>query len=119
MDLSSCLKVTALSLIKISNDLRLMTSGPRAGFGEITLPARQPGSSIMPGKVNPVIPEVMDQTCYQVIGNDFRFRPALTGFVGIGALTESSFNIYLASLFDILTDYIPESPPSDNVVKVD
>ena len=69
-DLSSSLKVTALSLIKISNDLRLMASGPRAGFCEITLPPRQPGSSIMPGKVNPVIPEVVDQTCYQVIAND-------------------------------------------------
>ena len=69
-DLSSALRVTALSLIKISNDLRLMASGPRAGFCEIFLPPRQPGSSIMPGKVNPVIPEVMDQTCYQVIAND-------------------------------------------------
>ena len=47
-----------------------MASGPRAGFCEITLPPRQPGSSIMPGKVNPVIPEVVDQTCYQVIAND-------------------------------------------------
>ena len=62
-DLSSSLKTSALSLIKISNDLRLMASGPRAGFCEITLPPRQPGSSIMPGKVNPVIPEVVDQTC--------------------------------------------------------
>ncbi len=69
-DIMSSLKVTALALIKISNDLRLMASGPRAGFAEIHLPARQPGSSIMPGKVNPVIPEVVDQTCYQVIGNE-------------------------------------------------
>lgn len=69
-DLSANLRVTALSLIKICNDLRLMASGPRAGFAEIMLPPRQPGSSIMPGKVNPVIPEVVDQTCYQVIGND-------------------------------------------------
>ena len=69
-DLSASLRVTALSLIKISNDLRLMASGPRAGFCEIFLPPRQPGSSIMPGKVNPVIPEVVDQTCYQVIAND-------------------------------------------------
>ena len=69
-DLSSSLKTSALSLIKISNDLRLMASGPRAGFCEIILPPRQPGSSIMPGKVNPVIPEVVDQTCYQVIAND-------------------------------------------------
>lgn len=69
-DVSGALKITALALIKICNDLRLMASGPRAGLAEITLPPRQPGSSIMPGKVNPVIPEVVDQTCYQVIGND-------------------------------------------------
>ncbi len=52
------------------NDLRLLNSGPRAGFGEIRLPAVQAGSSIMPGKVNPVIPEVVNQIAYQVIGND-------------------------------------------------
>lgn len=69
-DMSGCQKVTALALIKIANDLRLMASGPRAGLAEITLPPRQPGSSIMPGKVNPVIPEVVNQTCYQVIAND-------------------------------------------------
>lgn len=67
---SSSLKVLALSLSKICNDLRLMSSGPRCGFNEINLPKRQPGSSIMPGKVNPVIPEVVNQTCFQVIGND-------------------------------------------------
>lgn len=69
-DVSGALRITALALIKICNDLRLMASGPRAGFAEIILPPRQPGSSIMPGKVNPVIPEVVNQTCYQVIGND-------------------------------------------------
>lgn len=69
-DVSSALKVTALVLIKIANDFRMMASGPRCGLHEIDLPARQPGSSIMPGKVNPVIPEVLNQTCYQVIGND-------------------------------------------------
>ena len=69
-DISGALRITALALIKICNDLRLMASGPRAGFSEIFLPPRQPGSSIMPGKVNPVIPEVVDQVCYQVIGND-------------------------------------------------
>ncbi len=69
-DVSGALRVTALALIKICNDLRLMASGPRAGLSEIILPPRQPGSSIMPGKINPVIPEVVDQTCYQVIGND-------------------------------------------------
>lgn len=69
-DVSAALKVTALVLIKIANDFRLMASGPRCGLHELDLPARQPGSSIMPGKVNPVIPEVLNQTCYQIIGND-------------------------------------------------
>jgi aspartate ammonia-lyase len=67
---SSALKSLAIKLSKISNDLRLLSSGPRAGLGEINLPARQPGSSIMPGKVNPVIPEVVNQVAYRVIGND-------------------------------------------------
>ena len=60
----------AVSLSKICNDLRLMSSGPKTGFGEINLPAQQNGSSIMPGKVNPVIPEVVTQVCYAVMGND-------------------------------------------------
>lgn len=67
---SGILKRVAVKLSKICNDLRLLSSGPRAGLGEITLPAVQAGSSIMPGKVNPVIPEVVNQVCYQVIGND-------------------------------------------------
>jgi aspartate ammonia-lyase len=67
---SSALKRLAVKLSKISNDLRLLSSGPRAGLNEINLPAMQPGSSIMPGKVNPVIPEVVNQICYKVIGND-------------------------------------------------
>ena len=69
-DISSAMKVTALVLIKMANDFRLMASGPRCGLNELKLPQRQPGSSIMPGKVNPVIAEVLDQACYQVIGND-------------------------------------------------
>ncbi|ENW95577.1 aspartate ammonia-lyase [Acinetobacter sp. NIPH 298] len=68
--LSSLLKRTATKLSKIANDLRLLSSGPRAGLNEIYLEARQPGSSIMPGKVNPVIPEAMNLVCYQVIAND-------------------------------------------------
>lgn len=60
----------AVKMNKICNDLRLLASGPRCGLGEINLPAMQPGSSIMPGKVNPVIPEVMNQVSYKVIGND-------------------------------------------------
>jgi aspartate ammonia-lyase len=67
---SGVLKRIAVKLSKICNDLRLLNSGPRAGLGEIRLPAMQPGSSIMPGKVNPVIPEVINQIAFQVIGND-------------------------------------------------
>jgi fumarate hydratase class II len=70
VELSGQLKTLACSLMKISNDLRLMNSGPLAGIGEIALPALQPGSSIMPGKVNPVIPEAVCMVCAQVIGND-------------------------------------------------
>ncbi len=67
---SSTVKRLAVKLSKICNDLRLLSSGPRAGFGEINLPKMQPGSSIMPGKVNPVIPEVMNQIAFNVIGHD-------------------------------------------------
>ena len=67
---SSALKRLAVKLSKICNDLRLMASGPRCGLHEINLPAKAPGSSIMPGKVNPVIPEVVNQVCFKVIGND-------------------------------------------------
>lgn len=67
---SSAMKRMAVKLSKICNDLRLLSSGPRAGLFEINLPPMQPGSSIMPGKVNPVIPEVVNQVCYKVIGND-------------------------------------------------
>lgn len=70
VQLSGVLKRIAVKLSKICNDLRLLSSGPRAGFGEINLPARQAGSSIMPGKVNPVIPEVVNQIAFEVIGND-------------------------------------------------
>src|ERR1700681_2924845 len=70
VELSGALKVVAVSLTKIAGDLALMGSGPRAGIGEILLPELQKGSSIMPGKVNPVIPEVVIQVCAQVIGND-------------------------------------------------
>ena len=70
VELSGQLKTVAVSLMKISNDLRWMNSGPLAGIGEIALPALQPGSSIMPGKVNPVIPESMAMVCAQVMGND-------------------------------------------------
>ncbi len=67
---SSQIKVLAIDLSKIASDLRLLASGPRTGLDEIRLPAVQPGSSIMPGKVNPSIPEMVNQVCFQIIGND-------------------------------------------------
>lgn len=70
VQLSGVLKRIAVKLSKTCNDLRLLSSGPRAGLNEINLPPMQPGSTIMPGKVNPVVPEVVNQVCYQVIGND-------------------------------------------------
>ncbi|WP_112312755.1 aspartate ammonia-lyase [Pseudogemmobacter bohemicus] len=76
VQVSGVLKRVAVKLSKICNDLRLLSSGPRAGFNEITLPARQAGSSIMPGKVNPVIPEVVNQIAFEVIGNDITITMA-------------------------------------------
>lgn len=70
VEISGVLKTIAVSLVKIANDIRLLGSGPRCGIGELKLPALQPGSSIMPGKVNPVIPEAVIQIAYQVMGND-------------------------------------------------
>lgn len=67
---SASLKTCAISCSKMANDFRLMSSGPRCGFQEINLPAKQNGSSIMPGKVNPVIPEVMSQAAFCIMGND-------------------------------------------------
>lgn len=74
--LSGALKICMINMSKIANDLRLMASGPTAGLGEIRLPARQPGSSIMPGKVNPVMCEVINQVAFQVIGNDLTINLA-------------------------------------------
>jgi aspartate ammonia-lyase len=79
VQLSGVLKRCAVKLSKICNDLRLLSSGPRAGFGEINLPAMQPGSSIMPGKVNPVIPEVVNQVCFDIIGGDVTVTIAAEG----------------------------------------
>ena len=76
---SGCVKECALALSKIANDLRLMSSGPKTGFGEINLPARQNGSSIMPGKVNPVIPEVVNQVAFRIMGNDVTVSMAVEG----------------------------------------
>ena len=85
-----------MKLSKTANDLRLLSSGPRAGFGEINLPARQAGSSIMPGKVNPVIPEVVNQVAFEVIGNDVTITMAAEG----GQLQLNAFEPIIAySLF--------------------
>ena len=91
-DISGILKRIATKLSKISNDLRLLSSGPQAGIGDIKLPARQAGSSIMPGKVNPVIPEVMNQVCFEVIGNDV----AITMAVEAGQLQLNAFEPLMA-----------------------
>src|SRR5881397_1609840 len=67
---SGAMRRLAIELGKVASDLRLLSMGPRAGIAEVTLPAVQPGSSIMPGKVNPSVPEMVNQVCFQVIGND-------------------------------------------------
>jgi aspartate ammonia-lyase len=76
---SSCMKSLAIKLSKVCNDLRLLSSGPRCGLREINLPPKQPGSSIMPGKVNPVIPEVVNMVCFRVIGSDLTVSLAAEG----------------------------------------
>lgn len=97
VQVSSVLKRIAVKLSKICNDLRLLSSGPRSGLNEINLPAVQAGSSIMPGKVNPVIPEVVTQVCYAVIGNDLTITMAAEA----GQLQLNAFEPVIAhSLFD-------------------
>lgn len=99
VQLSGVLKRVAVKLSKICNDLRLLSSGPRTGFNEINLPAVQAGSSIMPGKVNPVIPEVVNQIAFLVIGNDVTVSFAAEG----GQLQLNAFEPIIAhSLFDSL-----------------
>ncbi len=97
---SSSLKNCAISISKIANDLRLMSSGPRTGFGEINLPARQNGSSIMPGKVNPVIPEVVSQVAFKIVGNDMTIAMAVEG----GQMELNAFEpVVFESLFQSIT----------------
>jgi len=97
VQLSSALRGIAVKLSKICNDLRLLSSGPRAGLNEINLPARQAGSSIMPGKVNPVIPEVVNQVAFEVIGNDV----TITFAAEAGQLQLNAFEPIIAySLFN-------------------
>ena len=93
VQLSGVLKRIAVKLSKTCNDLRLLSSGPRSGFGEINLPPMQAGSSIMPGKVNPVIPEVMNQVCFEVFGNDL----TVTFAAEAGQLQLNAFEPVIAS----------------------
>ena len=91
--ISSTLKTCAISLSKMSNDIRLMNGGPKAGLAEITIPAKQNGSSIMPGKINPVIPEVMNQCAFAVMGNDFTVTMACeAGQLELNAFEPVVFN---------------------------
>ena len=100
---SSCMKSLAIKLSKVCNDLRLLGSGPRCGFREINLPAKQPGSSIMPGKVNPVIQEVVNQVCFRVIGSDLTVSMAAEG----GQLQLNVFEpVIAACIFESQTMFI-------------
>jgi aspartate ammonia-lyase len=100
---SSCMKSLAIKLSKVCNDLRLLSSGPRCGLREINLPAKQPGSSIMPGKVNPVIPEVVNMVCFRVIGTDLTVSLAAEG----GQLQLNVFEpVIAACLFEAQTMFI-------------
>ncbi|MFE7216401.1 aspartate ammonia-lyase [Streptomyces sp. NPDC001698] len=100
VQLSGVLKRTAVKLSKICNDLRLLSSGPRAGLSEIGLPAVQAGSSIMPGKVNPVIPEAVNQVAFEVVGNDVAITMAAEG----GQLQLNAFEPVIAhALFESIT----------------
>jgi aspartate ammonia-lyase len=100
---SSCMKSLAIKLSKVCNDLRLLSSGPRCGLREINLPPKQPGSSIMPGKVNPVIPEVVNMVCYRVIGSDLTVSLAAEG----GQLQLNVFEpVIAACIFEAQTMFI-------------
>jgi aspartate ammonia-lyase len=104
---SSGLKELALELIRIANDLRLLASGPTTGLSEITLPPVQPGSSIMPGKVNPVMAECLDMVAFQVVGNDAAIALAVqAGQLELNVMTPAiAYNMLLS--IQILTNYIP------------
>jgi aspartate ammonia-lyase len=100
---SACMKSLAIKLSKVCNDLRLLSSGPRCGLREINLPAKQPGSSIMPGKVNPVIPEVVNMVCFRVIGSDVTISMAAEG----GQLQLNVFEpVIAACIFEAQTLFI-------------
>ena len=100
---SSCMKSLAIKLSKMCNDLRLLSSGPRCGLHEINLPPKQPGSSIMPGKVNPVIPEVVNMVCFRVIGSDLTISMAAEA----GQLQLNVFEpVIAACIFEAQTMFI-------------
>ena len=100
---SSCMKSLAIKLSKVCNDLRLLSSGPRCGLREINLPPKQPGSSIMPGKVNPVIPEVVNMVCFRVIGSDLTVSMAAES----GQLQLNVFEpVIAACIFEAQTMFI-------------
>jgi aspartate ammonia-lyase len=100
LEISAAVKNCSLVMSKIANDLRLLSSGPRGGFGEINLPARQHGSSIMPGKINPVIPEVVSQVAFCIVGNDVTIGMAAEA----GQLELNAFEpILFYSLFQSIT----------------
>ena len=100
---SSFMKSLAIKLSKVCNDLRLLSSGPRCGLREINLPAKQPGSSIMPGKVNPVIPEVVNMVCFRVIGSDLTVTMAAEG----GQLQLNVFEpVIAACIFEAQTMFV-------------
>ncbi|WP_430244271.1 aspartate ammonia-lyase [Neorhizobium sp. DAR64861/K0K2] len=98
LHVSATLKAIAVTLSKLSADLRIMSSGPRAGLGEITLPSVQPGSSIMPGKVNPVMPEMMMQIAFRVIGNDVTVTRAAEG--------ELDLNVWESIILEAISESI-------------
>jgi aspartate ammonia-lyase len=104
---SSALKELALELIRIANDLRLLSSGPTTGLSEITLPPVQPGSSIMPGKVNPVMAECLNMVAFQVVGNDLAVSLAVqAGQLELNVMTPIIMYNLLSSI-RILTNYLP------------
>jgi aspartate ammonia-lyase len=104
---SSGLKELALELIRIANDLRLLSSGPTTGLAEIELPSVQPGSSIMPGKVNPVMAECLNMIAFQVVGNDLALSLAVqAGQLDLNVMTPVMMHNILQSI-QLLTNYLP------------
>ena len=104
---SGGMKALALELIRISNDLRLMNSGPTTGWAEIRLPATQPGSSIMPGKVNPVMAECMDMICFQIVGNDLAVSLSVqAGQMELNVMNPVMIHNILESMV-LLNNYLP------------